>query len=55
LGFLASTQPTSTASRKSKVKSQKSKLIGFKLFSDSEWPFYLRRSVPDNFNFLLRL
>jgi hypothetical protein len=35
----------STAGRKSKLKSQKSKQRQYKLFRDLEWLSYLRRSV----------
>ena len=38
-------QGTSTAGRKSKVKSQKSKLIYSRLFGDWIWLLYLRRDV----------
>jgi hypothetical protein len=36
---------TSTAGRKSKVKSQKSKPRQYRLFGDLEWLIYLRRVV----------
>ena len=36
---------TSTAGRKSKVKSQKSKRIQYRLLGDLSWLVYLRRSV----------
>ena len=36
---------TSTAARKSKVKSQKSKVLWNGLFRDFKWLHYLRRSV----------
>jgi GrpB-like predicted nucleotidyltransferase (UPF0157 family) len=39
---------TSTARRKSKAKSQKSKVLWNKLFKDFQWLLYLRRNVLGN-------
>ena len=41
---------TSTAGRKSKVKSQKSKRIQYRLLGDLSWLVYLRRSVLVGWN-----
>jgi hypothetical protein len=40
----------STAVRKSKVKSQKSKVLLNGLFTDFKWLLYLRRLVLENLN-----
>ncbi|MEH2334788.1 hypothetical protein, partial [Nostoc sp.] len=42
-------EPTSTARRKSKVESQKSKVLWNGLFRDFKWLLYLRRGVLGSF------